>query len=67
MHLWTPTADDLSLLRDWLMEKPLNSPENQLARLVLELANWELDEQVREVVMKGCFKVVWGEGMKTKF
>lgn len=40
MQLWKPTDQDLSIISNWLLECPLNSTENQLARQILSELNW---------------------------
>jgi len=40
LHLWKPSEQDLSIISNWLLDCPLNSTENQLARQILSQLNW---------------------------
>ena len=40
IHLWQPTPDDTSTLRDWLISYPIDSAENQISRTILINLNW---------------------------
>jgi hypothetical protein len=40
LQLWKPTEQDLSIISYWLLEFPLSSIENQLARQILSQLNW---------------------------
>ena len=37
---WLPTPQDMDLLREWLLDSPPTSPQNNLARIVVEQMNW---------------------------
>ncbi|XP_070546998.1 ectopic P granules protein 5 homolog isoform X2 [Ptychodera flava] len=45
LHLWTPSEDDMALIRVWLLDHSLSSAENQLARLILAKMNWGFNHQ----------------------
>jgi hypothetical protein len=40
LQLWKPTEQDISIISHWLLEFPLSSIENQLARQILSELNW---------------------------
>jgi hypothetical protein len=40
IHLWRPSEDDTSTLRDWLISYPIDSAENQISRSILINLNW---------------------------
>ena len=40
LHMWTPSQDDMEIIRDWLISFPLSSSENLLAMLILSNMNW---------------------------
>ena len=48
IHLWRPLESDVATLREWILQRDLTSPENLLARLVLEKMNWGFNKQVRK-------------------
>ena len=48
-HLWRPTPRDLTLLRGWLIDQPIRSPENLVARTILLNMNWGSIENVNVV------------------
>ncbi|XP_063151942.1 ectopic P granules protein 5 homolog [Candoia aspera] len=45
MLLWKPSASEIALLRDWLLNYNLTEVENKLACVVLEEMNWGPREQ----------------------
>ncbi|XP_049842891.1 ectopic P granules protein 5 homolog isoform X1 [Schistocerca gregaria] len=51
LRQWRPGDADLSLLSEWLLHRPLATPENQLARLVLAGLDWGLAPGGRELVL----------------
>ncbi|KAJ7335175.1 hypothetical protein JRQ81_013116 [Phrynocephalus forsythii] len=44
MHLWKPSAQEVALLRDWLLNYNLSEVENKLACVILEGLNWGAGE-----------------------
>ncbi|XP_061469566.1 ectopic P granules protein 5 homolog isoform X3 [Rhineura floridana] len=40
MHLWKPSASEVALIRDWLLNYGLTEVENKLACVILEGLNW---------------------------
>lgn len=40
LQLWKPIEQDLSIISHWLLECPISSIENQLARQILTNLNW---------------------------
>lgn len=47
MSQWRPTGADFQLLRDWLLDGPLDSVRHQLAVTVLTRLNWMLENGVK--------------------
>ncbi|XP_039200472.1 ectopic P granules protein 5 homolog isoform X2 [Crotalus tigris] len=45
MLLWKPSASEIALLRDWLLNYSLTEVENKLACIILEEMNWGPSEQ----------------------
>lgn len=37
---WLPRSQDIDLLREWLLDSPLSSPQSHLACIVVEQMNW---------------------------
>ncbi|XP_077865496.1 ectopic P granules protein 5 homolog [Saccoglossus kowalevskii] len=46
VHVWKPTDDDMVLIREWLLDHALTTPQSQLARLVLTKMNWGFTHNV---------------------
>ena len=44
--IWIPQDPDMLLLRQWLLNNDLTTPENQLACIVLDRMNWDLFTEV---------------------
>lgn len=45
LHLWLPGKEDLDIISHFLLYYPLNSPQSQLARLLIENLNYGFTEQ----------------------
>ncbi|KAK7871957.1 hypothetical protein R5R35_004755 [Gryllus longicercus] len=45
LRLWNPSDKDLNTIANWLLNCPLASTENNLARLILSNLNWGCSEQ----------------------
>ena len=46
LHLWVPESHDIQLVFEWLIDYPLNSNENLLARVILGGLNWGTKSEV---------------------
>lgn len=46
MHLWKPSALEVALIRDWLLNHNLTDVENKLACVILEGLNWGPSQHV---------------------
>ncbi|KAM9214220.1 ectopic P granules protein 5 homolog [Leptosomus discolor] len=44
LYLWKPSASEISLIRDWLLNYSLTTVENKLACIILEGLNWGFGE-----------------------
>nr|XP_008101897.1 PREDICTED: LOW QUALITY PROTEIN: ectopic P granules protein 5 homolog [Anolis carolinensis] len=44
MHLWKPSAPEIALIRNWLLNHNLTEVENKLACIILEGLNWGPNE-----------------------
>ena len=47
LHLWLPESHDMHVIQNMLMEHPLSSCENLLARVILSGLNWGTKSEVR--------------------
>ncbi|NXK38181.1 EPG5 protein, partial [Piprites chloris] len=45
LYLWKPSASEIALIRDWLLNYSLTTVENKLACIILEGLNWGFGEQ----------------------
>ncbi|MEE6509995.1 hypothetical protein FKM82_028866 [Ascaphus truei] len=45
LHRWNPTASEIAVLRDWLLNYSLSHVENKLACIILEGLNWGFNER----------------------
>ena len=45
LHRWQPIGQDLQLLRDWILNHPLQSVQHHLSITLLTSLNWELDDR----------------------
>ncbi|NWR38845.1 EPG5 protein, partial [Tachuris rubrigastra] len=45
LYLWKPSASEVALIRDWLLNYSLTAVENKLACIILEGLNWGFGEQ----------------------
>ncbi|XP_060029795.1 ectopic P granules protein 5 homolog isoform X2 [Erinaceus europaeus] len=45
LHLWRPSASEIAVIRDWLLNYSLTTVKNKLACVILEGLNWGLGEQ----------------------
>ncbi|GFU39340.1 ectopic P granules protein 5 homolog [Nephila pilipes] len=45
LSAWLPEAENIRLIREWLLETPLSSPKNFLARMLLSKMNWDFLSQ----------------------
>ncbi|XP_006889279.1 PREDICTED: ectopic P granules protein 5 homolog [Elephantulus edwardii] len=45
LHLWRPSASEIAVIRDWLLNHDLTSVKNKLACVILEGLNWGFGEQ----------------------
>lgn len=46
LYLWRPSASEIAVIRDWLLNYNLTMVKNKLACIILEGLNWGFDEQV---------------------
>lgn len=46
LYLWRPSASEIAVIRDWLLNYNLTSVKNKLACVILEGLNWGFGEQV---------------------
>lgn len=46
LHLWIPTSHDMHVISKWLVDSPLTSSENLLARNILSGLNWGTKSEV---------------------
>lgn len=44
LHLWSPTEHDMSLVKDWLLSCPLQSPQHLVAKIIISGLNWGVKE-----------------------
>lgn len=51
LYLWRPSASEVAVIRDWLLNYNLAAVKNKLACVILEGLNWGFDEQV-------CVKII---------
>ncbi|XP_064630038.1 ectopic P granules protein 5 homolog isoform X2 [Lineus longissimus] len=51
LYLWQPAEADLVILRTWLLDRDLASPENQLARLIMTNMNWGYTDEGTELAL----------------
>ena len=60
LYLWVPESCDLQMVRHWLVNEPLTSFENRLARVILSGLNWGTKSEVRGVIqyVLWCYIVV---------
>ncbi|KAL8604118.1 hypothetical protein ACOMHN_047330 [Nucella lapillus] len=49
--IWIPQDPDMLLLRQWLLNNDLDTPENQLARVVIDRMNWDLFTETGKLVL----------------
>ncbi|XP_076447261.1 ectopic P granules protein 5 homolog [Babylonia areolata] len=49
--IWIPHDPDMLLLRQWLLNNDLDTPENQLARVVIDRMNWGLFTETGKFVL----------------
>lgn len=52
LHLWLPESHDMHVIHNMLMEFPLSSCENLLARVILSGLNWGTKSEVCKLWMK---------------
>uniref|UniRef100_A0A8D1XXF0 Ectopic P granules protein 5 homolog n=1 Tax=Sus scrofa TaxID=9823 RepID=A0A8D1XXF0_PIG len=45
LYLWRPSASEIAVIRDWLLNYNLTTVKNKLACVILEGLNWGFDEQ----------------------
>uniref|UniRef100_A0A4X1USI3 Ectopic P granules protein 5 homolog n=1 Tax=Sus scrofa TaxID=9823 RepID=A0A4X1USI3_PIG len=45
LHLWRPSASEIAVIRDWLLNYNLMTVKNKLACVILEGLNWGFGEQ----------------------
>uniref|UniRef100_A0A8D0ZHB5 Ectopic P granules protein 5 homolog n=1 Tax=Sus scrofa TaxID=9823 RepID=A0A8D0ZHB5_PIG len=45
LHLWRPSASEIAVIRDWLLNYNLTTVKNKLACVILEGLNWGFGEQ----------------------
>ncbi|GFU50166.1 ectopic P granules protein 5 homolog [Trichonephila clavipes] len=45
VSVWVPKAEDIQLIQEWLLEMPLSSPKNFLARMLLSKMNWDFSSE----------------------
>ncbi|XP_058533133.1 ectopic P granules protein 5 homolog isoform X1 [Ochotona princeps] len=45
LYLWRPSASEIAVIRDWLLNYNLAAVKNKLACVILEGLNWGFDEQ----------------------
>ncbi|KAM5222084.1 ectopic P granules protein 5 homolog isoform 2-T2 [Ctenodactylus gundi] len=45
LYLWRPSASEIAVIRDWLLNHSLTAVKNKLACVILEGLNWGFDEQ----------------------
>ncbi|CAH1788011.1 unnamed protein product [Owenia fusiformis] len=45
IHLWLPTDADIAIVKNWLLNEPLTSPQHQLSRLLVGKMNWAYNRQ----------------------
>ncbi|GFY71712.1 ectopic P granules protein 5 homolog [Trichonephila inaurata madagascariensis] len=45
VSVWVPKAEDIQLIQEWLLEMPLSSPKNFLARMLLSKMNWNFSSE----------------------
>ncbi|XP_037020954.2 ectopic P granules protein 5 homolog isoform X3 [Artibeus jamaicensis] len=45
LYLWRPSASEIAVIRDWLLNYNLTVVKNKLACIILEGLNWGFDEQ----------------------
>ncbi|KAL7985733.1 hypothetical protein Chor_013665 [Crotalus horridus] len=57
MLLWKPSASEIALLRDWLLNYSLTEVENKLACIILEEMNWGPSEQQQDVFDQGYLHI----------
>jgi hypothetical protein len=58
LYLWQPSASEIAVIRDWLLNHNLTAVKNKLACVILEGLNWGFAEQVRIKLETGkslCF------------
>lgn len=59
LYLWRPSASEIAVIRDWLLNYNLTMVKNKLACVILEGLNWGFGEQV-------CVKTIpWRLGGST--
>lgn len=48
LYLWQPSAPEVAVIRDWLLNYSLTAVKNKLACVILEGLNWGFAEQVSQ-------------------
>ncbi|KAB0405386.1 hypothetical protein E2I00_012492, partial [Balaenoptera physalus] len=49
LYLWRPSASEIAVIRDWLLNYNLTTVKNKLACVILEGLNWGFGEQVTSI------------------
>lgn len=58
LYLWRPSAPEIAVIRDWLLNNNLTAVKNKLACVILEGLNWGFTEQVCHFREVGAFTCV---------